>query len=85
MADELVRRGTETGIVKALGVIQNSTLDWCLAEPYKFDASVRRMFHIPSDRYYTVAVWPESVAGTVRLNGLSRSVAACKISKSDNQ
>lgn len=56
-----------------------------LEDPYRYDAEVRNFACIPEDKYYTVSVWPESVAGQVRLNGLTRVVKSKKISKSDQR
>ncbi len=63
----------------------NSLPDTLLAEyllnPLVADEKVRKATNVPSDKYYTVSVWP--VAGQVRLNGLNREVKSKKVSKSD--
>lgn len=48
------------------------------------DVKIRKWCNIPEDRYYTVSIWPENVAGQVRINtNLYRTVHSKKISKSD--
>ena len=54
-----------------------------LLDPLATDNEVRQRLKLPADRYYTVSVWPESLAGRVFLSG-SRAVKNAKISKSDN-
>lgn len=52
-------------------------------DPSKYDPLVRAMARVPDDRYYTVAVWPESMKGTVEIRHNSvRLVRSEKISKS---
>jgi hypothetical protein len=53
------------------------------ANPLAADEKVRKWAGVPDNRYYSVAVWPEENAGSVRLTHVSRTVAAKKISKSD--
>lgn len=48
------------------------------------DAEIRQLFKIPSNRYYTVARWPEHVAGRLYVDETrTRVVPVHKISKSD--
>jgi hypothetical protein len=55
-----------------------------LANPHGADATVRGAFGIPSNRYYTVGIWPPHTAGFVRVNmSLTRVVKNAKISKSN--
>lgn len=54
-----------------------------MANPLAMDASVCAHCLIPSNRYYTVSVWP--IEGEVRIGHLQRTVSAVKISKSDSQ
>ena len=50
------------------------------------DELVRSWFKVPEDKYYTVSVWPDHVAGVVRVDPKRhRHVHAKKISKSDQQ
>jgi hypothetical protein len=54
------------------------------ADPLATDEKVRKWCGVPEDRYYTVATWPESRAGEVRVTAeLHRVVRATKISKSN--
>lgn len=57
-----------------------------LADPLAADSKMRKWCGVPEDRYYTVSVWPEHLAGRVfvRTNEY-RKVVAKKISKSDQQ
>lgn len=50
--------------------------------PVANDATVRHLLKIPENRYYTVSMWPESVAGSVYVNR-EREVKRVKISKSN--
>ena len=62
---------------------QNQLAEY-LADPLAADAKVRRWAGVPEDRYYSVSVWPEQLAGRVWVNMKDyRKVAAKKISKSD--
>lgn len=55
-----------------------------VADPFATDAKVRQWCHVPDDKYYTVAVWPEAYAGHVRATpGIHRVVRVPKVSKSD--
>jgi hypothetical protein len=55
-----------------------------LAAPLAADAKVRKWAGVPEDRYYTVSVWPEHLAGRVFVRTTEyRKVPAKKISKSD--
>jgi hypothetical protein len=48
------------------------------------DAKVRKWANIPDDKYYSVSVWPEHLAGRVWITpNMHRVVQAKKISKSD--
>ena len=48
------------------------------------DAAARKWAGVPEDRYYTVSVWPEHLAGRVFVNHNGyRTVKAVKISKSN--
>ena len=53
------------------------------AHPLAADEKVRKWVGLPDNRYYSVAIWPEMVAGVVRVTNVSRTVTAKKISKSD--
>jgi hypothetical protein len=55
-----------------------------LANPFAADPKVRKWCGLPEDRYYTVSVWPENLAGRVfvRRNEV-RKITSKKISKSD--
>jgi hypothetical protein len=54
------------------------------ADPLAADEKVRHWCHVPEDKYYTVAMWPEERAGEVRITAvLHRVVRASKISKSN--
>lgn len=54
-----------------------------LSNPNLHDSKVRKWCNIPEDRYYTVSVWPENLAGIVRVdNNRFRTVKNTKISKS---
>lgn len=50
--------------------------------PILMDEEVRKHFNIPSNKYYTVSMWPHKTAGVVRISNLSREVKNKKISKS---
>lgn len=52
------------------------------ANPIRLDADVRKRFQIPENKYYTVAMYPPHIAGTVTVER-ERVVRAHKISKSD--
>lgn len=53
------------------------------ADPVGADAKVRRWCGLPEDSYCTVAMWPETRAGEVRVTAdLHRVVRAAKSSKS---
>lgn len=54
------------------------------ADPLKTDEEVRKTCRVPDNRYYTVAVWPDPLAGTVTvLTNMTRTVAPNKVSKSN--
>jgi len=55
------------------------------SDPMGCDEKVRKWCGIPEDRYYTVSMWPEHLAGRVfvRMNEY-RKVHTKKISKSQN-
>ena len=54
-----------------------------LAAPLDLDEEVRRQLGLPEDRYYTVSVWPEHLAGRVFVDKTrTRVVRNQKISKS---
>jgi hypothetical protein len=53
------------------------------ADPLGMDEEVRRRFGIPDNRYYTVAVFPQHLAGRITVER-TRLVKTAKISKSDN-
>ena len=54
--------------------------------PAKMDETVRKWFGVPKDKYYSVSVWPEKVAGNVWLDQRRhRTVQTEKISKSNQQ
>jgi hypothetical protein len=53
--------------------------------PMEADSRVRKWANVPEDRYYSVSVWPEHLAGRVFQTNLFRKVTAKKISKSDQQ
>ena len=47
---------------------------------------VRKWFKVPEDKYYTVSMWPDHVAGVVRVDHKRhRDAKSKKISKSDSQ
>lgn len=52
--------------------------------PEEADYRVRKWANVPDDRYYSVSVWPEHLAGRVFQTNLFRKVTLKKISKSDN-
>ena len=53
-------------------------------DPYKYDYEVRNFCGIKDNKYYTVSMWPEHLAGRVYVNEhLVRIVKDKKISKSD--
>lgn len=55
-----------------------------LADSLKCDEKVRRWCDVPDDRYYSVSVWPEHLAGRVFVRTTEyRKVPAKKISKSN--
>lgn len=55
-----------------------------VANPLGTDFKVRQWARVPEDRYYSVTVWPEHLAGRVWVTpNLHRTVVAKKISKSD--
>lgn len=55
-----------------------------VADPLGTDFKVRQWAGVPEDRYFTVSVWPEQLAGRVFVRMTEyRKVAAKKISKSD--
>jgi hypothetical protein len=57
-----------------------------LENPLGADAKVRQWCSVPENRYYTVSIWPESLAGVVRVTpNIVRVVHAQKISKSNQQ
>ena len=51
--------------------------------PETGDELVRKWAGVPEDRYYTVSVWPDHLAGRVFVTSLHRIVKTKKISKSD--
>ena len=55
-----------------------------LTNPLEADPWVRYFAKVPEDRYYTVSVWPDHLAGRVFVNMKDyRTVKSKKISKSD--
>lgn len=54
-------------------------------DPYKYDQEVRNFCGLREDRYYTVSVWPEELAGRVYQTYNTRAVKDKKISKSDQK
>lgn len=58
--------------------------DYMASPPEIANEKVRKWADIPDDKYYTVSVWPDHLAGRVFVNhNLHRVVHAKKISKSD--
>jgi hypothetical protein len=56
------------------------------SDPLKYDEEVRKAGKVPDDKYYTVSMWPEHLAGYVEvLKKSSREVKLKKISKSDQK
>ena len=53
-------------------------------DPIKYDNEVRQYCQIREDRYYTVSVWPEHLAGRVYQTNNVRVVKIKKISKSES-
>ena len=54
------------------------------SDPLGNDHLVRKWAGVPEDRYYTVSVWPEHLAGRVFVNYNGyRKVNSVKISKSN--
>ena len=53
--------------------------------PLMADEKVRKWANVSNDRYYSVSVWPEHLAGRVFQTNLFRKVTVKKISKSDQQ
>ena len=53
--------------------------------PLQYDEEVRKYCGLREDRYYTVSVWPENLAGRVYQTNNVRVVKAKKISKSDQK
>jgi hypothetical protein len=52
--------------------------------PLAMDAEIRAWAGVPSNRYYSVSTYPESVAGIVHIDlSRERVVKPTKISKSD--
>jgi hypothetical protein len=55
-----------------------------LADKVSGDAKVRKWCNVPNNRYYTLSIWPEKLAGNVCVdNTRTRVVTTPKISKSD--
>ena len=54
-----------------------------VTDPLAADKKVRNWCKVPEDRYYSVATWPESRTGEVRVMELHRVVRVPKISKSN--
>ena len=55
-----------------------------LKDTLSADEKVRKWCNVPEDKYYSVSVWPEHLAGRVWLTpNMVRKVPAKKISKSD--
>jgi hypothetical protein len=53
-------------------------------DPLALDEEIRRHFAIPEDRYYSVARYPEHIAGLITIDQTrTRVPKARKISKSD--
>jgi len=55
------------------------------ANPVAMDEQVRSWCKLPEDKYYSVTVWPDELAGVVTLTNVSRVVKAKKVSKSDQK
>lgn len=54
------------------------------ANPLATDEKLRKWVSVPDDRYYSVSMWPDELAGRVWVNMKDyRKVPAKKISKSD--
>jgi hypothetical protein len=55
-----------------------------VADPLGMDAQLRKWCDIPDNKYYSVSVWPDHLAGRVWITPkIHREVHAKKISKSD--
>lgn len=55
-----------------------------LANPLGMEESVRRLFKLPDNRYFTVTTWPPERAGQVFVDKTrTRVVLTKKVSKSD--
>ena len=71
--------------MKLLGRLTTEQMNRYKAQaPSENNVQIRRQFNVPSDRYFTVSTWPDSVAGNVWLDEKrTRVVPVTKISKSD--
>ena len=49
------------------------------------DGNVRSWCDLPTDKYFSVSVWPEDRSGVVMVTNVGRVVTAKKVSKSDQQ
>lgn len=65
-------------------VMSGDLFDRYQHDPLKADADVRRIFKVPDNRYYSVTIWPDHMAGRISIDmKRTRAVAGKKISKSD--
>lgn len=54
--------------------------------PLGMDETIRSKYSIPDDKYYSVSVFPEKLAGNIYITrGMNRIVKAKKISKSNQK
>ena len=56
-----------------------------VANPLGMDGNVRSWCDLPTDKYFSVSVWPEDRSGVVMVTNVGRVVTAKKVSKSDQQ
>jgi hypothetical protein len=63
--------------------LSESTFRLFCSDPDGYSDLVRQELRLPDNRYFSVSIWPECVAGKVWLTG-KRTEPVRKISKSDS-
>lgn len=65
--------------------LSKELFDKYVSNPLENDGLVRKSLGLREDRYYTVSVWPEHLAGRVYENRNVREVKVKKVSKSEQK
>ena len=73
------------GRFKLMKILPPDLLNKYKQNPLQYDEEIRKYCNLREDKYYTVSVWPENLAGQVYETNNVRVVKAKKVSKSDQK